>query len=130
MDNFNEFWEKSKGRFILCRRTQAACGRVHTSTQHASEIAGNSIAPLVEMQGKLKYAQLSAACGMRPAAKYEPIKPTHSFYFSCGLRQSMNRPLLFKVSTSTVYWKFQVILRKAGTSLYNCKDPRLICPTF
>ena len=39
------------------------CGRVHTSTQNASEIAGNSNAPLVEIQGKLKYAQLSAACG-------------------------------------------------------------------
>ena len=45
------------------RRPQAACGRVHTSTQHASETAVNSIAPLVKMQGKLKYAQLSAGCG-------------------------------------------------------------------
>ena len=33
------------------------------------------------------------AYGLRPAAKYEPIKPIHSFYFSCGLRQSMNRPI-------------------------------------
>ena len=44
-----------------CVRTRA---RVHnTFTQHASEIAGNSIAPLVEMQSKLKYVQLGAACG-------------------------------------------------------------------
>ena len=41
-------------------------------TQHASEIAGNSIAILVEIQRKLKYVQLGAAS---------------------GLRQSMNQPL-------------------------------------
>ena len=68
--------------FAAGRSTQAACGRVHTSTQHTSEIAGKSIEPLVEMQGKLKYPQLSTACGMRPAAEYyEPIKQTHSFFF-------------------------------------------------
>ena len=40
----------------------------NTFTQHTSEIiAGNSIAPLVEMQRKLKYpyVQLGVACGMR-----------------------------------------------------------------
>ena len=59
---------KAVSYFAAGRSTQAACGRVHTSTQHASEIAGNSmkiaensIAPLVEMQRKMKYA-----------AKYEP----------------------------------------------------------
>ena len=48
-------------------------------TQYASEIAGNSIALLVEIQRKLKYVQLGAARSLRPAAR--------------GLRQSMNRPL-------------------------------------
>ena len=38
--------------------------------QHASEIAENSVALLVEIQRKLKYVQLGAACGLRPAAKY------------------------------------------------------------
>ena len=47
---------------------------INTSRQQASEIAGNYIAPLVEMQRKFKYVQLGSACGMR---------------------QSMNRPLLF-----------------------------------
>ena len=37
-------------------------------TQHASEIAWNSVAILVETQRKLKYVQLGAACGPRPAA--------------------------------------------------------------
>ena len=32
-------------------------------TQHASEIAENSVALLVEIQRKLKYVQLGAACG-------------------------------------------------------------------
>ena len=41
-------------------------------TQHASEIAENSVALLVEVQRKLKYVQLGAACGPRPVAKYEP----------------------------------------------------------
>ena len=41
-------------------------------TQHASEIAGNFVAILVETQRKLKYVQLGAARGLRPAAKYEP----------------------------------------------------------
>ena len=40
--------------------------------EHASEIAGNFIAPLMERQGKLKYVQIGAACDLRPAAKYEP----------------------------------------------------------
>ena len=46
-------------------------------TQHANEIAGNSIALLMEIQKKLKYSyvQLGAACGPLPA--------------DCGLRQSM-----------------------------------------
>ena len=38
-------------------------------TQHASEIAGNSVAVLVEIQRKLKYVQLGAARGLRPAAR-------------------------------------------------------------
>ena len=45
---------------------------VRANTQHASEIAKNSVALLVEIQRKLKYVQLGAACGLRPAAKYEP----------------------------------------------------------
>ena len=54
-------------------------------TQHASKIAWHSVALLVEIQRKLKYVQLGAACGkigtnqanslillfVRPAAKYE-----------------------------------------------------------
>ena len=95
---------------ILCRSTGRSTGRssgrmgfyvcvraiafMFIYTQHASEITGNSVALLVEIHKKLKYVQLGAACGPWPAAKYEPIKPTHSFYFSCGLRQSMNRPLV------------------------------------
>ena len=53
---------------------------VRANTQHASEIAENSVALLVEIQRKLKYVQLGAACGLRPAAMYEPFKPTHSFF--------------------------------------------------
>ena len=45
-------------------------------TYHASEIAGNSVALLVEIQRMLKYVRLDvercSACGLRPAAKYEP----------------------------------------------------------
>ena len=79
------------GRMVsyVCVRVIAV---MFINTQHASEIAENSLALLLEIQRKLKYVQLGAACGLRPAAKYEPIKPTHSFYFSCGLRQSMNWP--------------------------------------
>ena len=75
-----------------CVRTSNRLAVMFINTQHASEIAENSVALLVEIQRKLKYVQLGEACGLRPAANYEPIKPTHSFYFSCGLRQSMNRP--------------------------------------
>ena len=100
-------WLKAGSCFAAGRSTQAACGRVHTSTQHASEIARNSIAPLMEMQGKLKYAQLSAACGkvwtnqanslfllfVRPAAKYEPALIANYSYQSCA-RSSSNRTIL------------------------------------
>ena len=40
-------------------------GHVHNILLSCSEMAGNSIAPLVEMQKELKYVQLGAACGMR-----------------------------------------------------------------
>ena len=63
-------------------------------TQHANEIAGNSIALLIKIQRKLKYVQLGAACGsrlrpsacwLRPAAKYEPLKSSRStFHAACG----------------------------------------------
>ena len=81
------------GRMVFYVCVRAIAFNLFIHTQHASEIAGNSVALLVEIQRKLKYVQLGAACGLWPAAKYEPIKPIHSFYFSCGLRQSMNRPL-------------------------------------
>ena len=54
--------------FHVCERAIAFMF-IHThSRQHASEIAGNSVALLVEIQRKLKYVQLGAACGPRPAA--------------------------------------------------------------
>ena len=56
--------------FYVCVR---AITFMFLNTQHSGEIAGNSIALLVEIQRKLKYVQLGAACG-------------------CGLRQSINRP--------------------------------------
>ena len=45
-----------------CLRTR---GRVRTSTQHASKIAGNSLAPVEKVQRKLKFVQLHAACGLQ-----------------------------------------------------------------
>ena len=64
--------------FYVCVR---AIAFMFIYTQHESEIAGNSVAQLVEIQRKLKYVQLGAACGLRPAA--------------CGLRQSMNQSSQF-----------------------------------
>ena len=46
--------------FYVCVRTIAF---MFINTQHASEIAGNSIALLVEIERKLKYVQRGAACG-------------------------------------------------------------------
>ena len=46
--------------FYVCVRAIAFM-LIHT--QHASEIAGNSVALLVEIQRKLKYVQLGAARG-------------------------------------------------------------------
>ena len=56
---------------------------------HCAIISGNA----------RKYVQLNVACCLQLAAriKYEPNKPTYSFYFSCGLQQSMNRPLDLQV---------------------------------
>ena len=64
---------------ILCRRPQhrphgyssvGTRNRVHlnNSIKHESEIAGNSIVPLVEEKVKISYIQHGAACGTRPAA--------------------------------------------------------------
>ena len=46
-------------------------------TQRASEIAENSITPLVEMQRKLKYVQLGAARGLRQSMN-PPLSPSCS----------------------------------------------------
>ena len=78
-------------KYAVGRSTQIAASRLHSFhvclraiafmfiyTQHASKIAGNFVALLVETQRKLKYVQLGAACGLRPTV--------------CALRQSMNLP--------------------------------------
>ena len=59
--------------FNLTKLHGFSCVRTRgwTFTQHSSETAGNSMAPLVEMQRKFKYVQLRAACGPRPGAKEE-----------------------------------------------------------
>ena len=70
---------------ILCRRPQHRPQHVNCSakaawifvcvrenTQHACKIAESSVALLMKIQRKLKYVQLGAACGLRPAAKYKP----------------------------------------------------------
>ena len=51
--------------FYVCVR---AIAFMFIHTQHSSEIDGNSVALLVEIQRKLKYVQLCAACGPPPAA--------------------------------------------------------------
>ena len=53
-------------------------------TQHASEIAGNSVAILVEIHRKLKYVQLGASCGPRQSMN-QSSQFTHStFRAACG----------------------------------------------
>ena len=47
--------------FHVCVRAMAF---MFIHTQHASEIAGNFVALLVEIQRKLKYVHLGAACGL------------------------------------------------------------------
>ena len=51
--------------FNVCVRAIAV---MFINTQHASEIAENSVALWVEIQRKLKYVQLGAACSLRPVA--------------------------------------------------------------
>ena len=95
------FYQFHKARFLLpCSPQSAACssdgfscmrtrGRIHTSTQHASKIAGNSIAQLVEMQRKLKYYNIYST--------------------RCGLCGSMNRGFrLFSIHTD-IYEYFSLI---------------------
>ena len=54
------------------------------NTQHASEIAGNFIGPLMEMQRKFKYVQLGAACGLRQSMN-QSSQLTHStLCAACG----------------------------------------------
>ena len=56
----------------IAARRPHGCNRVYTSTQYASEIAGNPIAPLVVMQRYNCNAIYSTRCVQRPAAKYKP----------------------------------------------------------
>ena len=67
--------------FYVCVRAKAF---MFILTQHASEIAGNSVALLVEIQRKLKYVQLGAACGPRQSMN-QSSQFTHStFSAACG----------------------------------------------
>ena len=72
-------------RHTLGRRQTASCmgfSCIGSFTQRASEIAENSITPLVKMQRKLKYVQLGAARGLRQSMN-RPLSP------SCSLRCRM-----------------------------------------
>ena len=95
------------GCFYVCVRAIAYNIFIHT--QHASEIAGNSVALLVEIQRKLKYVQLGAARGLRQSMN-QSSQFTHStFRAACGLRQSMNRPLLL-LNSNTLYLELPKIV--------------------
>ena len=68
-------------------------------TQHESEIAGNSVALLVEIQRKLKYVQLGAACGPQQSMN-QSSQFTHStFRAACGLRPAAKYEPAFSVLT-------------------------------
>ena len=62
-----------------CFSCLLGCIFVHynNSMQLAREIADNSFELLIGMQRKLKI--YSTRCSLRPASKYEPAKPIHSF---------------------------------------------------
>ena len=69
--------------FYVCVR---AIAFMFIYNQHASEIAGNSVELLVEIQRKLKYVQLGAACGPRQCTcMNQSSQFTHStFRAACG----------------------------------------------
>ena len=62
--------------FFMCAYEQTRSTQV--------KLLGTPFALLVEIQRKLKYVQLGAACGPRPAARCLRTA-------ACGLRQSMNQ---------------------------------------
>ena len=71
-------------------------GRVHTcnSTQYECEIAGTSIAPLVEMQRSRNMfnSVQPAECDLRQIINQARQLTRSTFRAACGMRQSMNRP--------------------------------------
>ena len=98
--------------FLLLHKLGRRCGRLCTPTLFI--IATNSIVPLLEMQGKLKYCMFNplrpAPCGPRPAARglllstNQTSKLTHStLRASCDLRQSLNQPLKGIIITIVYY---------------------------
>ena len=70
---------------LLCVRTTVqAIAVMFINTQHASDIAENSVAQLVKIKRKLKYVKLGAACGLRQSNS-QSSRLTHStFRPACG----------------------------------------------